>query len=69
MGWGEELKSFWKDQATSLINGTGLARLGIRPTTEEQAAARYLKQCEDRGAAVIRIKNKGILLSKKGFSK
>ncbi|MFP3339145.1 hypothetical protein R0J91_14295, partial [Micrococcus sp. SIMBA_131] len=24
---------------------------------------------EDRGAAVIRIKNKGILLSKKGFSK
>jgi len=69
MGWGEELKSFWKDQATSLINGTELARLGIRPTTEEEAAARYLQQCEDRGAAVIRIKNKGILLSKKGFSK
>ncbi|MGB7999814.1 MAG: amidase domain-containing protein [Anaerobacillus sp.] len=65
MGWGEQLKSFWEEQATSIMNATDHLRLGARPSDEEEATVRYMQQCHKRGAQVIRIKNKGIFLGKK----
>lgn len=67
MGWGDQLKSFWEEQAISLLNHTEHSRLGTRPADEEEAAARYMNQCIERGASVIRIKNRGILLGKKNL--
>ncbi|WLR58417.1 amidase domain-containing protein [Guptibacillus hwajinpoensis] len=68
MVWGDQLKSFWKEQATCLLNGTDHSRIGTRPSEEEEAVNRYRIQSQNRGASVIRIKNKGILLGKKTVS-
>ncbi|WP_347552440.1 amidase domain-containing protein [Pseudalkalibacillus hwajinpoensis] len=65
MGWGEQLKPFWEEEANRLMNCTGHFRVGLRPAQEEEAANRYIKQCFTREATVLRIKHRGILLGKK----
>lgn len=65
MGWEEQLKPFWEEQASYIMNGSSLRKNGTRPSPEEEAVTRYIEKCKKREATVIRIKNKGILLGKK----
>lgn len=71
MGWEEQLKPFWEEQASYLMNGSSrtFRSNGKRPANEEEAVTRFIKKCDAREATVVRVLNKGVLLGKKKLAK